>query len=167
MGLRSGRRKADVHRTSCAPNSPLSSRVWTQRQLMVDLFSRHDNSTFKTQLTEGMLRSILVTYPLPCTTISSLRRLISLQHELQISLRCHQRIQQRHLIRRDFLGHSLRSALNNWFWYPGINQSLLRIFLILLCIHQLKIKELFDRTDGRRHILHPAFTVISQIIRSR
>ncbi len=44
---------------------------------MVYLFSRHDNSTFKTQLTEGMFRSILVTDPLPCTTISLLRRLIS------------------------------------------------------------------------------------------
>lgn len=43
----------------------------------MDLFSRHDNSTFKTQLTEGMLRSILVTDPLPCTTVSLLRRLIS------------------------------------------------------------------------------------------
>ena len=44
---------------------------------MVDLFSRHDNSTFKTHLTEGMLRSILVTDPLPCTSIPLLRRLIS------------------------------------------------------------------------------------------
>ncbi len=44
---------------------------------MVDLFSRHDNSTFKTQLTEGMLCSILVTDPLPRTTVSLLRRLIS------------------------------------------------------------------------------------------
>ena len=51
--------------------------TFTQRQLMVDLFSRHDNSTFKTHLTEGMLRSILVTDPLPCTTVSLLRRLIS------------------------------------------------------------------------------------------
>ena len=40
---------------------------------MVDLFSRHDNSSLKTQLTEGMLRSILVTDPLPCTTVSFLR----------------------------------------------------------------------------------------------
>ena len=44
---------------------------------MVDLFRQYDNSTFKTQLTEGMLRSILVTDPLPCTTISLLRRFIS------------------------------------------------------------------------------------------
>ena len=43
---------------------------------MVDLFSRHDNSTFKTQLSEGMLRSVLVTDPLPCTTVSLLRRFI-------------------------------------------------------------------------------------------
>ena len=44
---------------------------------MVDLFSRHDNSSLKTQLTEGMLRSIFVSDPLPCTTVSLLRRLIS------------------------------------------------------------------------------------------
>lgn len=44
---------------------------------MVYLFSRHDNSTFKTQLTEGMLHSILVTDPLPCTAISSLGFFIS------------------------------------------------------------------------------------------
>lgn len=43
---------------------------------MVDLFSRHDNSTFKTQLTERMLRSILVTDSLPCTAISPLGFLI-------------------------------------------------------------------------------------------
>ena len=90
-----------------------------------------------------------------------------LQHKLQISLRCHERIQKRHLIRRDLFCHSLRSALNNRFRYPGINQSLLRIFLILLGIYQLKIKELFDSTDGQLHILHPAFAVISEIIRSR
>ena len=51
--------------------------TFTQRQLVVDLFRRHDNPTLKTQLTEGMLRSILVTDPLPCTTVSLLRRLIS------------------------------------------------------------------------------------------
>ena len=88
------------------------------------------------------------------------------QHELQISLRCHERIQKRHLIRRDFLGHGFRSALNDRFRYPGIDQSLLCIFLILLGIHQLQVKELFDRTDGQLHILHPAFAVISEIIRS-
>ena len=90
-----------------------------------------------------------------------------LQHKLQISLRCHERIQKWHLIRRDLFCHSLRSTLNNRFRYPGIDQRLLRIFLILLGIHQLQIKELFDRTDGQLHILHPAFAVISEIIRSR
>ena len=51
--------------------------TFTQRLLMVYLFSRHDNSTFKTHLTEGMLHSILVTDPLPCTAISSLCVLIT------------------------------------------------------------------------------------------
>ena len=51
--------------------------TFTQRLLMMYLFSRHDNSTGKTQLTEGMLRSIFVTDPLPCTTISFLRGFIS------------------------------------------------------------------------------------------
>ena len=90
-----------------------------------------------------------------------------LQYKLQISLRCHERIQKRHLIRRDFLGHSFRSVLYDRFRYSGIDQSLFRIFLILLSIDQLQIKEFFNRTDGQLHILHPAFTVISEIIRSR
>lgn len=51
--------------------------TFTQRQFVVDLLRWHDNSTFKTPLTKGMLRSILVTNPLPCTTISPLRRFIS------------------------------------------------------------------------------------------
>lgn len=96
MGLRSGRCKADVHRTSCAPIVP-SLRVYgrvtrlaqrdqvttivratfTQRQFVVDYFSRHENSTLKTHLTERMLRSLFVTDPLPCTTVSLLRRFIS------------------------------------------------------------------------------------------
>ena len=90
-----------------------------------------------------------------------------LQHKLQISLRCHERIQKRHLIRRDFLSNSFRSVLYDRFRYPGIDQSLLRIFLILLSIYQLQVKELFDSTDGQLHILHPAFAIISEIIRSR
>ena len=45
--------------------------TFTQRQLVMDFFSRHDNSTFKTQLTERMLRSVLVTDSLPCTTVYS------------------------------------------------------------------------------------------------
>ena len=56
--------------------APIMRATFTQRLLMVYLFSRHDNSTFKTKLAEGMLRSILVTDPLPCTTISFLRSFI-------------------------------------------------------------------------------------------
>ena len=50
--------------------------TFTQRLLMVYLFSRHDDSTIKTQLTEWMLRSVLVTDPLLCTTVSFLRGFI-------------------------------------------------------------------------------------------
>ena len=56
---------------------PIVSATFTQRPLMMNLFCRHDDSTIKTQLTKGMLRSILVTDPLPCTTISFLRSFIS------------------------------------------------------------------------------------------
>ena len=57
--------------------APIVCATFTQRLFVVNLFSLHDNSTLKTQLTEGMLRSILVTDLLPCTTISFLRGFIS------------------------------------------------------------------------------------------
>ena len=56
--------------------APIMRATFTQRLLMVYLFSRHDNPTLKTQFTEGMLHSIFVTDPLPRTTVSLLRRLI-------------------------------------------------------------------------------------------
>jgi len=51
--------------------------TFSQRQFVVDLFSRYDDSTLETQLTEGMFRSIFVTDLLPYTTVSLLRRFIS------------------------------------------------------------------------------------------
>ena len=57
--------------------APIMSATFTQRFLMVDLFRLHDNSTLKTQFTEGMLRCILISDSLPCTAISALGFLIS------------------------------------------------------------------------------------------
>ena len=51
--------------------------TFTQWLLVVDFFGLHDNSTLKTQLAEGMLGCILISDPLPCTTISSLRGFVS------------------------------------------------------------------------------------------
>ncbi len=53
------------------------SATFTQRLLVVNLFSLHNDSTLKTQFTEGMFRGVLISDPLPCTTISSLRGFIS------------------------------------------------------------------------------------------
>ena len=57
--------------------TPIMCATFTQRLLVVNLFHRNCKSTFKTQLTERMLRSILITYPLPCTTITAFGLLIS------------------------------------------------------------------------------------------
>ncbi len=57
--------------------APIVCASFTQRFLMMDLFGLHDDPTFKTQLTEGMLGCILISDPLPCTTISSLRGFVS------------------------------------------------------------------------------------------
>ena len=56
--------------------APIVSATFTQRLLVVDFFRLHDNSTFKTQLTEWMLGCVLITDPLPCPAISLLRSFI-------------------------------------------------------------------------------------------
>mgnify|MGYP006980037198 CR=1 FL=1 len=50
--------------------TPIMCATFTQRFLVMNLFHRNCKSTFKTQLTEWMLQSILITYPLPCTAIT-------------------------------------------------------------------------------------------------
>ena len=51
--------------------TPIMCATFTQRLLVMNLFHRNCKSTFKTQFTERMLRSILITYSLPCTTITT------------------------------------------------------------------------------------------------
>ena len=53
--------------------APFMRAAFRKRQLVVDLFRRHDESTIKTKLTEWMLRSVLITDPLPCRTVFFLR----------------------------------------------------------------------------------------------
>ena len=55
---------------------PIVCATFTQRFLVVNLFRLHDNSTIKTQLTEWMLGCILISYPFPCTSISTLGLLV-------------------------------------------------------------------------------------------
>ena len=57
--------------------APVVCATFTQRQLMMNLLGRNQYSTGITLLTEGMLRSILVTNSLPCSAISALGILIS------------------------------------------------------------------------------------------
>jgi hypothetical protein len=43
---------------------------------MMDLFGFHDDPTLKTQLTKGMLGCVLITDPLPSSSVSLLRSFI-------------------------------------------------------------------------------------------
>ena len=57
--------------------APIMCATFTQRQLVMNLLSRNQYPTGIALLTEGMLRSILVTNSLPCSAISALGILIS------------------------------------------------------------------------------------------
>ena len=61
----------------CDQIAPVMCATFTQRQLMMNLLGRNQYSTGITLLTEGMLRSILVTDPLPGSAIAALGILIS------------------------------------------------------------------------------------------
>ena len=58
--------------------TPIVCATFTQWLLMMDLFSLHDYPSFKTQLTEGMLCSILVTDPLPSSAVPFLCKFVTL-----------------------------------------------------------------------------------------
>ena len=57
--------------------APIMCATFTQRQLMMNLLGRNQYSMKITLLTEGMLRSILVTDPLPGSAIPAFGILIS------------------------------------------------------------------------------------------
>ena len=52
--------------------APIVRATFTQRLLMMDLFRRYYHSTLEAQLTERMLRSILVTDPFPRSPVTPL-----------------------------------------------------------------------------------------------
>ena len=66
--------------------TPIVSATFTQRLLVVNLFSLHDNSSLKTQFTEGMFRGVLISDPLPCTAISALFFLMLTSCSIEVSV---------------------------------------------------------------------------------